>query len=92
MRPLVCHDYQPQGREILFETLVGEQRCNNINANDSISESGFVALRETRDAELDMPRLILLALQVNMWAGNFLEPENNDVTYLKVPVTGLAIN
>lgn len=86
----VCHDYQPQGREILFKTSVGEQRRTNIHVNDSISEGEFVALRETRDAELDMPRLILPSLQVNMRAGHFPAPENNDVTYLKVPVTGLA--
>jgi len=89
-RIFVCHDYQPGGREILFETSVGAQRLGNIHVNDSISEDEFVELREKKDSELGMPRLILPSLQVNMRAGNFPSPEDNEVTYLKVPLIGLS--
>jgi len=89
-RIFVCHDYQPGGREVLFETSVGEQRLGNIHVNDSISEDEFVELREKKDSELGMPRLILPSLQVNMRAGNFPSPEDNEVTYLKVPLIGLS--
>jgi len=89
-RMFVCHDYQPDGRGILFETTVGEQRDHNIHVNSAIDEEEFVVLREKRDAQLGMPKLILPSLQVNMRAGNFPKPEDNEVTYLKVPLKGLS--
>ncbi len=42
--------------------------------------------RETRDATLGMPRLILPSLQVNLRAGRLPEPEDNGVRYLKLPL------
>ena len=68
-RVFVCHDYQPDGRELAFETTIGEQKTQNIHARVSISEAEFVALRESRDAQLSMPKLILPSLQVNIRAG-----------------------
>lgn len=85
----MCHDYQPNGRELEYLSNVAEQKKSNIHINDSISEDAFVAMREARDASLDMPRLILPSLQVNMRAGHFPDPEDNKTTYLKIPVTGL---
>ena len=68
-RVFVCHDYQPNGRELAFETTIGEQKTQNIHVRDSICEAEFVSLREARDAQLSMPKLILPSLQVNIRAG-----------------------
>jgi glyoxylase-like metal-dependent hydrolase (beta-lactamase superfamily II) len=88
-RLFMCHDYQPGGREVEYLTTVAEERANNIHVHDGISEDQFVAMRETRDATLNMPVLILPSLQVNMRAGHFPPSENNDIVYLKVPINAL---
>ena len=88
-RMFVCHDYAPNGREFLWETTVGAQRMNNIHLGDQVTEDGFVEMRETRDATLAMPRLIMPSIQVNMRAGHMPDAEENGTTYLKVPVQGL---
>ncbi len=83
---LLCHDYPPAGRSPCFQSTVAEQRRSNIHLRDSISEAQFVALRERRDATLDMPALILPAIQVNIQAGELPRPEANGVRYLKIPL------
>tara|TARA_R110002072_G_scaffold269868_3_gene429682 strand:- start:238399 stop:239286 length:888 start_codon:yes stop_codon:yes gene_type:complete len=88
-RLFMCHDYQPDGREVEYETTVAAERANNIHVHDGISEDEFVAMREARDATLDMPVLILPSLQVNMRAGHFPPAEDNNITYLKVPIDAL---
>ncbi len=88
-RLFICHDYQPNGRELQFMTTVGDQINANIHVGQGINEDEFVTMRQARDATLSMPRLILPALQVNMRAGHFPPAEDNEVTYLKVPVAGL---
>lgn len=85
----VCHDYQPHGRELAHLSSVAEQRESNIHINQTTEQAEFVERREKRDAELDMPRLILPAIQVNMRAGTFPPPADNDQVYLKIPVTGI---
>lgn len=88
-RLFMCHDYQPDGREVEYITTVADERANNIHVHDGISEDEFVAMREARDATLEMPVLILPSLQVNMRAGHFPPAEDNDIVYLKVPVNAL---
>lgn len=88
-RLFMCHDYQPDGREVEYLTTVAEERANNIHVHDGITEDQFVTMREARDATLDMPVLILPSLQVNMRAGHFPPPEDNDMVYLKVPINAL---
>lgn len=89
-RLFMCHDYLPEGRDhYVWETTVGEQRRANVHAHDGVSEDEFVAMREARDRTLDMPRLILPSVQVNMRAGHLPPPEDNGVTYLKIPVNQL---
>lgn len=86
-RIFLCHDYKAPGRdEYVWETTVGEERAHNIHVHDGISEDEFVRMREDRDATLDMPRLILPSVQVNMRAGQMPPPEDNGKRYLKVPV------
>ena len=56
---------------------------------DGISEQEFVRVREARDAELDLPNLILPSVQVNIRGGAFPLPEDNGVSYLKIPLNAL---
>ncbi len=89
-RIFVGHDYKAPGREeFAWESTVGEQKAKNIHIGAGAPEDAFVAMRETRDAALAMPKLIVPSLQVNMRAGNMPEPEDNGVSYFKVPVNKL---
>jgi glyoxylase-like metal-dependent hydrolase (beta-lactamase superfamily II) len=85
-RVFVCHDYQPGGRHIAFESTVAEQRAHNLHVGAGISADDFVAMREARDADLDMPTLILPSLQVNMRAGNLPPIDASGRLFLKVPI------
>lgn len=86
-RLFMCHDYLPEGRdEYRWESTVEAERKGNIHANDGIGEDAFVAMREARDKDLEMPRLILPSVQVNMRAGRLPPAESNGVSYLKIPV------
>jgi glyoxylase-like metal-dependent hydrolase (beta-lactamase superfamily II) len=89
-RLFMCHDYKAPGRDVYaWETTVAEERKNNIHVHEGIGEDAFVAMRESRDATLDMPRLILPSVQVNMRAGEMPPEEDNGVSYLKLPVNAL---
>lgn len=85
-RLFMCHDYGPNGREIRWETTVAEQRAHNIHVHDGITEDEFVATREARDRTLQMPKLIIPSLQINMKAGKLPPPEADGKRYLKVPL------
>lgn len=86
-RLFLCHDYKTPGRdEYCWETTVGEQRRASIHVHDGISEDEFVAMRETRDATLAVPKLLLPSIQVNIRAGRFPEAEANGVRFLRIPV------
>ena len=86
-RLFMCHDYKAPGRDdFAWETSVAEQRANNIHINGSVSKDEFIAMRENRDSQLGMPKLILPSLQVNLRAGHLPEPEDNDIRYLKIPL------
>jgi hypothetical protein len=82
----MCHDYQPGGRELRFVTTVAEQKKSNIQLNERTTREGYLKFRKTRDAELEMPALILPAVQINIRAGEFPEPEANGSAYLKIPL------
>jgi glyoxylase-like metal-dependent hydrolase (beta-lactamase superfamily II) len=88
-RLFMCHDYPPAGREPAWETTVAEQRVHNIHVHDGVSEEEFVAMRQKRDAGLEMPVLILPSIQVNIRAGMLPAAESNGVSYLKIPVNAL---
>jgi len=90
-RMFVCHDYPPASRTPQWQTTVGEQRANNIHVHDGVTEDAFVALRTARDATLEMPTLILPSIQVNVRAGGLPPPEDNGITYLKIPVNTLGV-
>ncbi|WP_281990491.1 MBL fold metallo-hydrolase [Sulfitobacter geojensis] len=88
MRLFMCHDYGPNGRDIAWETTVGEEKAHNIHVGGGKTKEEFVKFRTERDAQLDMPKLIIPSLQVNMRAGEVpTDDDGNPV--LKVPVNGL---
>ncbi len=85
-RLFMCHDYAPNGRDIRWETTVADERAHNLHVKDGISEDAFAAMRTERDQTLDMPRLIIPSIQVNMRAGQMPEAEPNGTRFLKVPL------
>lgn len=85
-RIFMCHDYPPGERGLEYLTSVAEEKAKNIHVKTGTGKSAFVKMREARDRTLDMPRLILPSLQVNMRAGHFSEAESNGTVYLKIPI------
>ncbi len=89
-RIFVGHDYKAPGRDTYaWETTVGEQKAKNVHVGGNRAAEEFVEMRETRDASLDMPKLILPSLQVNMRAGNMPDPDPQGDVFLKLPVNKL---
>jgi glyoxylase-like metal-dependent hydrolase (beta-lactamase superfamily II) len=90
-RVFLCHDYKapPERTEFAWETTIGAERAGNIHVHDGVSEEEFVAMRARRDASLSMPRLLLPSVQVNMNGGRLPPPEDNGVSYMKVPINQL---
>lgn len=82
----VSHDYQPNGRELAYVASVAEHKSTNVHINTNTQEAEFIQVRQTRDATLGMPHLILPSIQVNIRAGHFPDAEDNGVSYLKLPV------
>ncbi|GAB3484778.1 MBL fold metallo-hydrolase [Azotobacter salinestris] len=86
-RVFMCHDYKAPGREEhLYETTIGAERTQNVHIHEGIGEEQFVAMRQARDATLDMPTLILPSVQINMRAGELPPAESNGTRYLKIPL------
>jgi glyoxylase-like metal-dependent hydrolase (beta-lactamase superfamily II) len=89
-RVFLCHDYKAPNRDTFaWETTMLAERTANVHLHDGVSEDEFVEMRTQRDATLDMPRLILPSIQVNMRGGHLPPPEENGVSYLKLPVNQL---
>lgn len=89
-RLFTCHDYPPDGRAPAWESSVAGQRQHNIHIHDGINEEQYVAMRQARDATLEVPLLILPSIQVNIRAGTMPSAEANGVAYLKIPLNKLA--
>lgn len=90
-KPEHTSERQPeQQREYQCLSSIGQQKRYNIHLNARTTKQDFVAMREQRDATLDMPKLILPAIQVNMNAGKLPEPESNGIRYLKIPLNTLS--
>lgn len=87
----VCHDYPPDNRRAQWQTTVAEQRAQNIHVRDGITEDEFVAMRQARDATLEVPTLILPSIQVNVRAGRLPPADDNGVAYLRIPLNTLAL-
>ena len=89
MRLFMCHDYAPGGREIRWQTSVGEERRNNVHVRDGVSEEAFVDMRKARDKTLGMPKLIIPSIQVNIRGGQLPPPDKTGKRFLKVPLNQL---
>jgi glyoxylase-like metal-dependent hydrolase (beta-lactamase superfamily II) len=85
-RLFVCHDYGPGGRAIAWETTVAEERARNLHVHDGVSEAEFVKMRTDRDKCLKVPQLLIPSIQINMRAGELPPPEDNGISYIKVPL------
>lgn len=90
-RIFVCHDYPPAGRTPAWQSTVAQQRAHNIHVHDGVSEEQFVAMRQARDATLDVPTLILPSIQVNVRAGQMPPADDNGVAYLRIPINALPL-
>lgn len=89
-RVFLCHDYMAPGRDrYVWETTIGAQKRANIHVKDGTSRDDFIAMRTQRDATLDMPKLILPSVQINMRAGDMPPAEDNGLSYLKLPIDAL---
>jgi glyoxylase-like metal-dependent hydrolase (beta-lactamase superfamily II) len=90
-RMYVCHDYPPNGqRAPQWQTTVAQQRAANIHVRDGITERQFVAMRQARDATLEVPTLILPSIQVNVRAGQLPPADENGIAYLRIPLNALG--
>ncbi|MCW5619428.1 MAG: MBL fold metallo-hydrolase [Nitrosomonas sp.] len=85
-RLFMCHDYPPADREPAWETTVAAERAYNIHVHDGIDENAFIEMRTKRDATLDAPVLLLPSVQTNIRAGAMPPPEDNGVSYFKIPI------
>ncbi|MEW6175345.1 MAG: MBL fold metallo-hydrolase [Pseudomonadota bacterium] len=86
-RVFLCHDYKAPGRdEFQHQTTIGAERTGNVHINAEVNEEQFVAMRQSRDATLGMPTLILPSVQINMRAGDMPPAEGNGSRYLKIPL------
>lgn len=86
-RLFLCHDYKAPGRDdYAWETTVGQQRDHNVHVHDGVTEDEFVVMRTSRDKTLAMPELIMPSVQVNIRGGRLPEPEDNGVSYIKIPL------
>lgn len=83
----VGHDYQPNGRELKYQSTVKEQKENNIQLTESTNEEDYVEFRTTRDATLNAPKLLLPSIQINMDGGMLPQAEDNGSRYLKIPIS-----
>lgn len=86
-RVFTGHDYQPGGRELRFESTIGENKRSNVQLSVETSRDEYVRFRRERDATLKAPKLLYPSIQVNIQAGNLPEPESNGKQYLKTPLT-----
>jgi glyoxylase-like metal-dependent hydrolase (beta-lactamase superfamily II) len=85
-RVFVGHDYQPDGRELRYETTIGASKEANIQLRASTPKEEFVAYRKRRDAGLSAPKLLYPSIQVNIDAGRLPKPRDNGKRYLMMPL------
>ncbi len=85
-RIFMCHDYPPEGRNVEWISTVGDQKKKNILIHDGISKEEYIAMRNQRDENKAVPKLLLPSIQANLRAGTFGAPEENNVRYIKIPI------
>jgi len=88
-RLYMCHDYMPGGRELRWVCTVAEQREQNIHVSEKVNKADFTNMRNERDATLNLPALIVPAIQVNICAGHLPDTDDNGIAYIKTPIDTL---
>lgn len=89
-RLFLCHDYPPDGRAEAPLTAVQAQASGNVHVGGQRSRADYIALRQARDAQLPVPRLLLPALQVNIRGGRLPAADDNGTVYLRLPLNALG--
>ncbi|MFI5391958.1 MAG: MBL fold metallo-hydrolase, partial [Bacteriovoracales bacterium] len=82
----VGHDYQPGGRELKFQTTIGEEKEKNIHLKNDTTKEAYVEFRTNRDKTLQAPNLLLQSIQININGGHLPPKEDNGISYLKIPI------
>lgn len=85
-RVFVGHDYQPGGRDLKYESTIGDEKRCNIQLRAGTTKEEFVRFRTERDATLDAPRLLFQSVQVNVDGGSLPPPHANGIRYLRIPI------
>ena len=84
---------RPASRAARWQTTVGEQRAQqHPRARRRHAKTQFVAMRQARDATLEVPTLILPSIQVNVRAGQLPPADDNGVSYLRIPLNALPVH
>ena len=89
-RVYVGHDYQPGGRELAYETTIGESKRKNVQLKAETARDEFVSFREKRDAGLSSPRLLYQSVQVNVDGGRLPREHGNGIRYLRLPLNAFG--
>lgn len=79
----MCHDYQPNGRDLAFVSTVAQQRLTNVHLQQG--KQAFIKTRENRDKQLAVPKLLHPAIQLNIRAGMI----PNNMQFLSIPLSVL---
>jgi glyoxylase-like metal-dependent hydrolase (beta-lactamase superfamily II) len=85
-RVFVGHDYQPNGRCLMYETTIGRSKAKNPQLKAETTKDAFVSMRQARDKTLAAPRLLFPSVQINIDAGRLPPPRANGQRYLNQPV------
>ncbi len=85
-RIFIGHDYPLDGNEPAFETTIAEEKNKNILVSEKVDEISYVDIRNKRDFNKPVPKLLLPAIQVNLRGGTFGKVESNGTQYIKIPV------
>lgn len=81
----VGHDYPGEARGPECAATVAEHKANNIHLQvDNAGE--YRCIREERDAQLSLPKLLLAVMQVNLRAGHFPKADEQGRMFLKLPL------
>jgi len=84
----VCpaHDYQPNGRALIWHTTIGQSRAANIQLDETTERAAFVRFRTERDRTLAAPKLLYPSVRVNLDGGRLPAADAGGRRYLTVPL------
>lgn len=83
-----CHDYPPSSRKPEYLSTVAQQKEQNILLNSDISKSKYIEIRNQRDKDKPVPKLLLPAIQFNLRSGSFGKFKQGK-QFIKIPVNKL---